>query len=117
MRHLNNLFLTILFTCFNVMNSHSQTPVKNYDKEWKKVEQFSQKGLPQSALTEVKKIYALAKKEKQDAQVIKSLLYISGLQEDTREDNDVLSIREMETELKTSKEPVTALLKNIMAGM
>jgi len=99
------------------MNSHSQTPVKNYDKEWKKVEQFSQKGLPQSALTEVKKIYALAKKEKQDAQVIKSLLYISGLQEDTREDNDVLSIREMETELKTSKEPVTALLKNIMAGM
>jgi hypothetical protein len=117
MRLLNNLFLTIFFTCLIVMDSNSQTPVKNYDKEWKKVEAASQKGLPKSALTEVKKIFALAKKEKQEAQVIKSLLYISGLQSDTREDNDVLSIREMETELKTSKEPVASLLKNIIAGM
>jgi hypothetical protein len=117
MRILNYLFLTIFFTCLTVMNSHSQTPIKNYEKEWKKVEELNQKSLPKSALTEVKKIYALAKKEKQEAQVIKSLLYISGLQSDTREDNDVLSIREMETELKTSKEPVTSILKNLLAGM
>lgn len=117
MRLLNNLFLTIFFTCLIVMDSNSQPPVKNYDKEWKKVEAASQKGLPKSALTEVKKIFALAKKEKQEAQVIKSLLYISGLQSDTREDNEILSIREMETELKTSKEPVASLLKNIIAGM
>lgn len=117
MRLLNNLFLILTFTCLFVMKSNSQPPVKQYANEWKKVEQFSQKGLPKSALDEVKKIYALAKKEKQDAQLIKSLLYISGLQAETRENNDILSIREMEAELKTSKEPVTSLLKNIIAGM
>lgn len=117
MRILNNLFLILTFTCLFVMKSNSQTPVKQYATEWKKVEQLSQKGLPKSALEEVKKIYALAKKEKQDAQLIKSLLYISGLQSETRENNDILSIREMEAELKTSKEPVTSLLKNIIAGM
>ena len=117
MRRLNNLFLTFSFTCLFVMSSNSQIPVKNYDKQWKNVEQFSQKGLPKSALEEVKKIYTIAKKEKQDAQVIKSLLYISGLQEETRENNELLSIRDMEAELKTSKEPVTSLLKNIIAGI
>ena len=42
--------------------------------------------------TEVKKIYQLAKKEKQDAQVIKSLVYMTGLQTENREDNEVFSI-------------------------
>ena len=37
---------------------------------------FTEKGLPKSALEEVKKIYTLAKAEKQDAQVIKALVYI-----------------------------------------
>ncbi len=117
MRLLYNLFLTLSFTCLFVMNSNSQPAIKQYDKEWKNVEQFSQKGLSKSALEEVKKIYTLAKKEKQDAQVIKSLLYISGLQEETRENNELISIRDMEAELKTSKEPVTSLLKNVLAGM
>ena len=43
-----------------------------------------------SAFAEVKKIYALAKKEKQDAQIIKALVYMAGLQRETREDNEML---------------------------
>ncbi len=74
MRRLYNLFLTFSFTCLFVMKSNSQPAIKQYDKEWKKVEQFSQKGLPKSALEEVKKIYALAKKEKQDARLSSSML-------------------------------------------
>ena len=62
------------------------------EKEWKKVDDYVQKGLPKSALTEVKKIYALAKKEKQDAQVIKSLVYMTGLQDENREANKVKRI-------------------------
>ena len=83
------LFLGIvLFILFDI-NASSQQPIKNYEKEWKKVEDFVKKDLPKSALTEVKKIYALAKKEKQDAQVIKSLVYMTGLQQENREDNEL----------------------------
>jgi uncharacterized protein (DUF2384 family) len=52
--------------------------IKNYDPQWKIVnELFEQKNLPKSALEEVKKIYALAKKDGQKAQIIKSLVYQS----------------------------------------
>jgi hypothetical protein len=64
------LFFLLLVS---LLNLDAQTPIKNYEKEWKKVEDFVNKNLPKSALHEVKKIYELAKKDQQDAQVIKSL--------------------------------------------
>lgn len=109
------LILTALFSLF-IFNANSQ-PVKNYDKEWKNVENFIRQQLPKSALTEVKKIYALAKKDRQDAQVIKSLVYMQRLQEENRENNEVLSIREIEKELTVSKEPATSLLNSLLAQL
>ncbi len=100
-----------------MMNAHGQGPVKKYDAAWKKVESLVQKSLPKSALVEVKKIYQLAKKEKQDAQIIKSLLYIAGLQEETRENNEVFSIKEVEKEIEVSKEPVSSILNSLLAEM
>ncbi len=118
------LFLFISFFSFFAMNARSQGPIKNYDKEWKKIANFVDKGLPKSALTEVKKLYALAKMEKQDAQVIKSLVYITGLQTENREDNEIFSISEVEKEIAVSlpagqagKEPVSSILKSLLADM
>jgi hypothetical protein len=110
------LFL-IIITCISIMEANSQNPIKNYTTEWKKVEGFIQKGLPKSALTEVKKIYALAKKDKQDAQVIKALINISTLQTQTREENEVFSVAEIENEIKVSKEPVVSILKSLLADV
>ncbi len=113
-------FKTLFLTSFSlllIMSSRSQQPLKNYTAEWKKAEAFAKKNLPKSALTEVKKIYALAKKEKQDAQVIKALVYMTGLQSETREDNEVFSIKEVEKEISTSKEPVASILKSLLAQM
>ena len=70
---IKKLFLFITFTSFIAMNANSQQPVKNYENLWKKVESFSKKGLPKSAMGELKNIYVLAKKEGQDAQVIKAM--------------------------------------------
>jgi uncharacterized protein YfaS (alpha-2-macroglobulin family) len=109
------LFLFITFTSFITMNSASQNTVKTYPKEWKKIEDFMNKGLPQSALSEVKKLYLLAKKEKQDAQVIKTLSYMATLQQETREDNESLSVADIEKEITVSKEPVTSILKSLLA--
>src|SRR5882724_329198 len=92
-----NLFLVTILIGLSVLHANSQAPIKNYEKEWKLVEGFAKKNLPKSALTEVKKIYGLAKKDgsagsPQDAQIIKSLVYMIGLQQENREDNAVLSI-------------------------
>jgi len=110
------LSLVTLFLVFTT-TGYSQTPVKTYEKEWKKVEAFAKKNLPKSAFTEVKKIYDLAKKENQDVQVIKALIYMTGLQSENRENNEMLSIREIESEIITSKQPVTSVLKNILAEL
>ncbi|HUM65856.1 MAG TPA: alpha-2-macroglobulin, partial [Chitinophagaceae bacterium] len=104
-----------LFSQFT-MNAQSQ-PVKNYESAWKRVEDFVKKNLPRSASAEVKKIYELAKKENQDAQVIKSLVYLSFLQSENREDNQAASISEFEKELALSKEPVRSILKSLLAEM
>lgn len=115
-RHLPLILLTTgLFTNMSVQ---SQT-IKNFEKEWKKVEGFISQKLPQSALTEVKKIYTLAKKEAAggEAQLIKSLIYIIGLQQETREDNEVMSIKEMEKELDGKSEVVRSILRSLIADM
>jgi hypothetical protein len=98
------------------MSAKSQDP-KKYEAAWKRVEDHVKKNLPKSALAEVKKIFQLAKKEKQDAQVIKSLVYMTGLQSENREDNQIFSISEIEKEIATSKEPVTAILNSLLAEM
>lgn len=45
----------ILFMIFS-LDVHSQTPGKNYEEEWKKVEELMKKNLPKSAAIEVKNI-------------------------------------------------------------
>jgi len=68
MQPLKTLSSLAFLICILITNANSQTPVKTYEKEWKKVDELiSKKNLPKSALAEVKKIYALAKKEKQGA--------------------------------------------------
>src|SRR5689334_12456158 len=85
-----------------------QPPVKDYAAQWKIVEDLVKKRLPKSALAEVKKIYDQAKKDRQDAQVIKSLIYTMDLQEDNRENNNIFSIKEYEKEIAGSREPVSS---------
>lgn len=110
------LVTSILFSLYT-MDANSQQPVKNYTAEWIKVEALADKGLPQSALTEVKKIYALAKKEKQDAQLIKALVYMITLQTENREDNEFFSIAEVEKEISISRGPAQAILQSLLAEL
>ena len=117
MQPLKSLSLVTVSLLILVMTGYTQTPLKNYEKEWKKVQAFGKKNLPKSAFDEVKKIYTLAKKENQDAQVIKALIYMIGLQSENRENNQMLSIREIESEIITSKQPAVSVLKSILADL
>jgi hypothetical protein len=107
------LFIVSFLVCFNQLDAQV---VKNYEAQWKKADDLLQKkNLPKSALGEVQKIYAQAKKEGQDAQVIKSLVYMMTLQQENREDNTVQSIKDIEKEIAGSKEPVASILKTMLA--
>ncbi len=116
-RRLTSILIPILsFLLFN-QNVRAQVAVKNYDAQWKKVEAYIEKELPKSALAEVKNIYALAKREKQDAQLVKSVIYMMDLQQQTREDNELQSIAEVEKEISSSREPVSSLFRSMLAGL
>ena len=113
------LLLLLSILCFVLFNTTaSAQAIKKYEIQWKKVDELIQKkNLPKSALEEVKKIYALAKKEKQDAQIIKAVVYMVGLQRETREDNESLAIDEIEKEITTAKEPVVSIFRSLLAGV
>jgi hypothetical protein len=116
MKPVKYFFLFSILTFFTSLNSFAQ--MKNYDVAWTKVDELVQKkNLPQSALTEVKKIYTQAKKDNQPAQVIKSLVYMIRLQQDNRENNLLLSIKDIEKETRVQNEPAISLLNSLLAGL
>src|SRR5512139_1138023 len=118
MQPLKTLSSLGFFLLFFIITAKAQTPIKNYEKEWKNVDELIiKKKLPKSALAEVKKIYALAKKEKQDAQMIKAVIYMIGLQQETREENEIAAIKDLEKEIAASKEPVISILKSLESGI
>ncbi|MCE7058488.1 alpha-2-macroglobulin [Dyadobacter sp. CY343] len=97
------------------MHTNGQVPAKKYEAQWKKVADLQAKGLSKSALTEVKQIYKTAKAEKQEAQVIKAAIYMVTLQAETREDNEIASIKELEAEMEASSGVVKSILSSLVA--
>jgi hypothetical protein len=118
---MKNTYLFILMLMLIIAGiskaSAQKQKMNTYDNEWKKVDSLIAKNLPKSALEAVQKIYADAKKGNQEAQVIKALVYTINLQQQTREDNEALSIQEVQKEIASSKEPVTSILKSYLAGI
>jgi len=86
-----------------------------YDQEWKLIDSLmTKKNLPKSALIEVYKVYAAAKKDKQEAQWVKAIIYRDHLQEiNDRDIND--RIKDLESEISLAPVGVSALLVSIEA--
>ncbi|WP_090375060.1 alpha-2-macroglobulin [Dyadobacter sp. SG02] len=108
------LIITIILSL--TMHTYGQGPVKGYNAEWKKVSELTGKGLDKDALEQVKSIYQLAKKENQEAQVIKAAVYMTQLQTENRENNSIFSIRELEKEMTESKGPTRSILTSLVAS-
>lgn len=93
-------------------------PVGNsYDKEWKQVDSLTQQGLPKSALEVIEKIYSKALKEKNDAQIIKALIYKTGSMYAYEEDAQIKSIQELEKQLPAIAFPAKPVLQSIIASV
>jgi uncharacterized protein YfaS (alpha-2-macroglobulin family) len=106
------LFLLLSFLLLLITRSNAQD---NYADQWKKVERLAKKNRPGSAYEVTKQIYEQAKKEQQDVQVIKALVYMSGLLSDSWEKNKLYSIRELEKEIISSREPARSILQSMLA--
>src|SRR5438045_827528 len=110
------LFFVSLFI-FGRCRIKAQPNVKSYDVQWKQVNTYLNKQLTKSALQEIRKIYQLAKKERQEAQIIKALVYIAGLQDQVAEDSQRKAILDIESEINTSREPSKSILYSVLAEM
>lgn len=109
------LLLSIIFLCYSIYTM-AQINEKKYNSLWKKVEVLSNdKGLTKSALAELEKIYLRAKKEKKEAQLIKSLIYQLNLSSTFEENYQFTGIVKLENEIKSSSEPVASILKSLLA--
>jgi TonB-dependent SusC/RagA subfamily outer membrane receptor len=107
------LLANIFLFAFTTMQAQ---PKFNYTAAWKKVEELvNKKGLTTTALKEVQTIYNAAQKEKNDAQLIKALIYRINIQQQKEEDVDVKSIQQLEKELLTVKEPAKSIISNLLA--
>ena len=114
---LKRIFIANIFLfALSFMALSQAQPSFNYEASWKKVDELiNKKGLPESALKEVKAIYAAAKKEKNNAQLIKALVFQLNIQQQKEEDATVKGILEIEKEINTSAEPVKSILSNLLA--
>ncbi len=116
MRIIMTRFIPVLLTIFLASCTMAQKPQTNYDERWKKVDALiNEKGLTASALKEVESIYAIAKKEKDNAQSIKALLYITDLQSALQEDGEISSMKKIEAEIPSASTPVRNLLQSLLA--
>ncbi|QNA45305.1 alpha-2-macroglobulin family protein [Lacibacter sediminis] len=112
---LKRISLVNLFILLFSMSLFAQNKF-NYTAAWKKAEDLiEKKGLTESALKEVKLIYDAAKKEKNNGQLLKALLFRLSLQQMKEEDTDIKTIREVEKEISTATEPLKSVLTNYAA--
>lgn len=109
--------LTVTLFFMSSTDSLGQSSRPPYEKEWKKVEEFVKKQLPQSALAEVKKIKALAIKDRAEAQQLKCLIFMAGLQTELQEDNKQQAILDLEKELPGATTAAKAILQSLQAEL
>ena len=87
----------------------------NYEQLWKEVEDFNNQGLPQSALKTVEKIYKAAKDNNNAAEFIKAVLHKLRFLQEVEEETLVKIHKQLTTELKESRFPITPVLHSMLA--
>jgi uncharacterized protein YfaS (alpha-2-macroglobulin family) len=106
-----------LLSFFNFSAVYGQKLLPDYKNQWQQVDTLENKGLTKSALAAVNKIYVLAKNQKNDAQIIKALLYKINLQQNIEENASAKSIDTLEMEISEAKEPAKSILESITAQL
>ncbi|MFT3705658.1 MAG: alpha-2-macroglobulin family protein [Agriterribacter sp.] len=101
--------------------------MNSYDSAWKKIDELiNKKGLTKTAASEIDKIYARAKKEKNDPQLMKALIFklspsyfnSSVPPPPPPDDNtEIAQIKIIENEIASASEPTKQIFQSLSAEM
>jgi len=108
--------MIICYCCLLSLSAKAQQIHDNYTTGWKKVDSLVTKGLSNSALEQVGRIYTRARQDKNEPQIIKALIYRAGLQENTQDNGIAASITDLEKEIQGAAQPARSILQNILAN-
>ena len=118
-----SIFLVVVvatLTCLSFQNAKQEMIKFNngdYEAEWKEILELERKGLPKSALEAVNRLYQKAKKDKNPAQIVKTLIHRGKYTSQLEEDGLVKAINQMEKEVKKESFPAQPVLQSILAQM
>src|SRR5690606_714330 len=109
--------ISLLLVCpFFVLFCLAQQKDNMYIRDWQRIDSLIEKeGLMKSALQQVNRIYADARKTGNSPQLIKSLLYKMRISEEVSEGGIPENIRTLEAEIATSSGAAKAILNSIAA--
>ena len=115
---IKTLFISLaLLLTMNIMAQNKPASPTDYEKLWKQVEDFNNDALPKSALKTVEEIYNLAIKEKNEKQIIKSIVHrMSGLKM-LEEEGMKNAIGKLEQEMKNYSGVVKPFMHLFLAVM
>ncbi len=110
--------LGVLVTSFtndakiNTVKTQNQSAAMNddYAKQWKEINELEQKGLIKSALEKVMTLCERAKKDKNDPQIIKTILYRERYGSQLEEYGFENSLRTFQSEVETLNGPAKAIM-------
>ncbi|MEO7265887.1 MAG: alpha-2-macroglobulin family protein, partial [Ferruginibacter sp.] len=105
------------FFALCIFASASAQKNNEYKDDWKKVEEFENKGLTKSALAEVMKIFDAANKVGNDAQQIKAAMYQMKYRNMVEENNRENNIFYADTLIAKTKAPARNILQSMQASM
>ncbi len=112
----------LLLLCIGMMTqlSFSQSNPNmelKYEEEWKAIQDFESKGLPESALKATRELYVKVKADGDTPQLVKVLIYLNKFQSQLEEDGFVNSIRRLEAEMEAAEFPLKPILQSMLAQM
>jgi hypothetical protein len=113
---LTGLMVSLMFLI--CLRCAAQIKPTDYEAAWKRVDSLiNQNDLPTTALEEVDKIYSMAKKERNEAQMIRALVYRIDFEDRGKENSPTQQLEEIDKEIANSTQPARSILQSILAGM
>ena len=94
---------------------HTMAQKYNYKKAWDNIPPLLQKIKTKDALKAAVNIYAQAKKDNNNQEIIKYLIFTAALNKNIEEDAEIKSINQFEAEIPTTIQPAKAILHAIIA--
>ncbi|MBC8755756.1 alpha-2-macroglobulin [Kordia sp. YSTF-M3] len=109
MKNILTIFMIVLFSQF----SNAQ---QEYANLWKEVAALEKQGLTKSALEKVSEIHAIAKRDRNNPQIIKAFLHKGKYQLILEEDAQLTIIKDLKTEISTQSFPTKNILESILGS-